>query len=167
MSRAEYNAVRDNPQLYPPWYVGYISIICSFRGMTTSGYAKDGSRRGRCYRWEQYKNASAQRDAIADVIFACCDYRAWRNVKKCIVYCDPPYKGTTGYTRGRQATNSIDYDEYYDFCRHIGKSNIVLCSEHAMPSDFKELISVPLNIGMLKHPEKLYTLGLGGEIYGV
>lgn len=156
-----------NPQLYPPWYVGYVGILCSFRGVMFGSYSKDIERPKRYYRQEHYNNAAAQRDAIADVIFGHCDYRAWRNVKNCIVYCDPPYNDTSGYTRGRQATNSIDYDEYYDFCRHISKSNIVLCSEYAMPSDFKELLSVPLNSGKIKRTEKLYTLGLGGEIYGV
>lgn len=46
-----------------------------------------------------------------------------------IVYCDPPYAGTTDYSVGE-----FNHAEFYDWCRNC--PNIVLISEYNMPDDF-------------------------------
>lgn len=61
-----------------------------------------------------------------------CDYNSFKDIKNCLLYLDPPYKGTKQY-----AKNQIDYDEFYDFCRQLSQNNVVLISEYEMPNDFK------------------------------
>ena len=53
-------------------------------------------------------------------------------IKGYVIYCDPPYRGTTKY-----ATKEFPYDEFYDWCREMSKDNIVLISEYNMPDDFE------------------------------
>lgn len=48
-----------------------------------------------------------------------------------VVYCDPPYKGTTGYKDG------INYNQFYEWVRKLSRNNIVFISEYNMPSDFR------------------------------
>lgn len=51
---------------------------------------------------------------------------------KAVIYCDPPYKDTTGYSK-----NDFNYEEYYDWIRlKVREGHIVLCSEYQMPDDF-------------------------------
>jgi len=49
-----------------------------------------------------------------------------------IIYCDPPYRGTTGYG------NTFNHNLFYDWCRlQKAKGHTVFVSEYAMPKDFK------------------------------
>ena len=50
-----------------------------------------------------------------------------------LIYCDPPYKGTTRY-----ATGSFDHDKFWQWCRDMSDSgHIVFVSEYNAPDDFK------------------------------
>lgn len=52
-----------------------------------------------------------------------------------VIYCDPPYKGTTKYLSG-----GFDYDRFYDWCER--QELPVFISEYAMPADrFVEVFS--------------------------
>lgn len=65
-----------------------------------------------------------------------CDYRAHpiRSAAKCLVYCDPPYAGTTGYGGGVAA---FDHDAFWQTVRVWSQGNaVVLVSEYAAPKDF-------------------------------
>ena len=57
----------------------------------------------------------------------------YRNLKcnGCVIYCDPPYAGTTGYV------DSFDNEEFWNVVREWSKNNIVLVSEQVAPPDFK------------------------------
>lgn len=72
---------------------------------------------------------------------------------------DPPYKGTKQYS-----TKFINYDEFYDFCRNLGKNNIVLISEYNMPPDFKciwekeRTVKQDVNKKGMKATEKLFMV---------
>ena len=53
-----------------------------------------------------------------------------------VVYCDPPYKGTTcdGYVGG------FDHSKFYDWCEELSKRCLVFISEYDMPSDRFECV---------------------------
>ena len=65
-------------------------------------------------------------------MFKNCSFQDVNNIKGFVIYCDPPYRGTTKYK-----TEEFPYDEYYDWCRKMAQNNIVLCSEYWMPDDFE------------------------------
>ena len=52
----------------------------------------------------------------------------------CLVYCDPPYAGTTGYKTG-----SFDHGSFFDWCRRQSLTNTVFVSEYNAPPDFIEV----------------------------
>ena len=52
--------------------------------------------------------------------------------ENCLIYCDPPYQGTTGYKTG-----TFDHDKFFEWCREQAKKNIVFVSEYKAPDDFE------------------------------
>ena len=50
---------------------------------------------------------------------------------RCLIYCDPPYQGTTKYKDG------FDYVEFWNWIRQISKNNFVFISEYNAPIDFE------------------------------
>lgn len=56
--------------------------------------------------------------------------------KYSIVYCDPPYAGTTGYTTG-----NFDSNLFWDYVRSISRYHKVFVSEYRAPKDFKSIWS--------------------------
>lgn len=60
-------------------------------------------------------------------------YKDLKFKENSVIYCDPPYKGTTGYK------SDFDHDKFYDWCR---KQNNIFISEYQMPDDFKEILRI-------------------------
>ena len=56
------------------------------------------------------------------------DYRRILIPQDAVIYCDPPYIGTTS-----KYGNSVDYEEFYQWCERQG--NLVVVSEYTMPKD--------------------------------
>ena len=77
-----------------------------------------------------------------------------------LIYCDPPYRGTSGYTTSK----NFDYDTFYDWARQMKRDgHTVFISEYDMPGDFqcvwsKQLTNSLNNTKTYKPTERLYTL---------
>jgi site-specific DNA-adenine methylase len=52
-----------------------------------------------------------------------------------VIYCDPPYKGTSEYKEG-----SFNHTEFWDWCRKIAKTNKIYVSEYSAPPDFETIL---------------------------
>ena len=96
---------------------------------------KNGSTRFRNYYAEAKNNILQQAENLKDTSFFVCDYSEVRDIKGCLIYCDPPYEGTKQYSN---ATN-FDYAQFWQFCRELSKDNIVVVSEQNAPDDFTEI----------------------------
>ena len=48
-----------------------------------------------------------------------------------LIYCDPPYKFTQGYSTGE-----FNHDEFWELMRKWSKHNCVFISEESAPKDF-------------------------------
>ena len=59
-----------------------------------------------------------------------CDYKKWKP-KGYLIYCDPPYARTTGYSP------DFDHKVFWATMRKWSKNNIVYISEYNAPKDFK------------------------------
>ena len=70
-----------------------------------------------------------------------CDYRAYAPDAQCLVYCDPPYQGTTGYTGASRGT--FDHAAFWQTVRDWSAHAVVLVSEYAAPPDFVCVASRP------------------------
>lgn len=127
-----YIQVKNNIEKYQPWQVGHIGFCGSFGAKFFNGFAKGNDKRNRFN--EATKNLLKQSYNIEDVNFCNFSFQdiPKDKIKGYVIYCDPPYRGTTKYK-----TDEFPYEEYYDWCREMSKDNIVLCSEYWMPDDFE------------------------------
>lgn len=94
-SKAEYNAIKKNPDAYPPELVAFVATGCSFGSMWFGEYVKNGPGENRC----RQSRDSCLRDApgLAGATFVHSSFDALDIPPNSLVYCDPPYAGTTGY----------------------------------------------------------------------
>lgn len=110
----------------------WVRFVCSVGGKFDNGYARDKTQRN--YASEGKRNALKQSPGLQDVLLECKDFKELQ-VNSSLIYCDPPYKGTTGYK-----TAPFDYDSFYNWCRAMAKAgNIVFVSEYNMPDDFMQV----------------------------
>lgn len=71
-------------------------------------------------------------EGLRNAQFTCLDYKDVPIPKNAIVYADPPYANTTGYSLGK-----FDNDEFWGYMREISKEHTVLISEQIAPDDFE------------------------------
>ena len=84
------------------------------------------------YQKEQINNILKQSTKISDIVFKCCSYDALDIPANSVIYCDPPYNGTTKYK------DSFDSDAFWQWCRDKAKEgHTVYVSEYNAPEDFK------------------------------
>jgi DNA adenine methylase len=158
----EYNSVRDNKENYPDYYVGLVGFNATFGSKYFGGYArgfKADKVTPRDIPNEALRNLIKQIPSINDVEFLCGDYlkNEYAYCENSVIYCDPPYQGTTKY-----ATDTFDYDSFWNWCRKMSEKNIIFVSEYNAPSDFQCIWqkSVTTSLKVHEHEdrtEKLYT----------
>lgn len=133
-SREEYTHMRDNKNLYPKHLVGYAGFCLSYCGKWFSGYAGISNTRDgiRDYQKEAKNNILKQVKQMGGVIFSNTTY--WEMDIPCgsIVYCDPPYAGTTEYK-----DSGFNHTLFWKWVREISENNKVFVSEYNAPEDFK------------------------------
>lgn len=105
----------------------------SFGGKFENGYARGRAADGtaRDYWAETKRNALKQSPKIQNVKFICNSYENL-DFENCLIYCDPPYQGISGYKTG-----AFDHDKFFEWCREQAKKNIVFVSEYNAPGDFE------------------------------
>lgn len=135
ISEEEYNRVRENKEDYPDYYVGLVGFCCTFGSKYFGGFARGKTDKGipRDYYQEAVRNLKKQLPAIQDVQLINKDYLDidMSKLHGAVIYCDPPYRDTTKYE-----TDQFDHEKFYDWCREVAKTNLLLVSEYQMPEDF-------------------------------
>ena len=124
----------QNTGKYSQEYVALIGYSASYGGRYfDGGYGRDSRGVRNIYK-ERIVNFKTQTPYLKDIEFNVMDYKDLDISKynNCVFYLDPPYKNTKNYSR-----QSINYEEFYDFCRELSKNNTVLISEYDMPDDFE------------------------------
>ena len=112
-------------------YKGYAGFAFSYSGKWLGGWCRDGLNK-RDYVNESYKNAINQSPLLQDVILVNESYLDLQIPENSLIYCDPPYEGTTKYKDG------FNHTEFWDWCRQKAKEgHIIFVSEYNAPNDFK------------------------------
>jgi DNA adenine methylase len=142
----------DNPLIA---FVGH----CTFGGKWYGGLARGHKRQ-----WEPVRAAAETlvRRVLAcpNTVFQHTDYREVKIPDGALVYCDPPYAGTTnGY-----AVSGFNHGDFWDWARKHSVSAHVVVSEYAAPPDFREIFSLDCatNVRRLDtnhRQEKLFVYG--------
>lgn len=160
VSEELYKDVKNNKELYDPALVGFIGFGCSFGGKWFGGYARSGpnSRSIRNYAKESRNNALKGKPKLIGVKFVCEDIFRSTFPKQSIVYCDPPYQGTTKYE------GVFDSDLFFAKCIQLGDHIPVYISEYSAPPPFVCVWEkkIPVNLTAqgkyANNTEKLFTL---------
>ena len=129
VTKEEYYRVKANMDENPA-LTGFVGFGCSFGGKWWGGYAKD--KRGDDYCGQAKRGLFKDLPGVQSAIFTCLDYHDVEIPDDAIVYCDPPYANTTGYTVGQFDTN-----EFWDYMRQLSKRCDVYISEESAPDDFE------------------------------
>jgi len=113
--------------------IGYVGFNCSYSGKWFGGYAgevKTKTGKTRDYQEEAFRHIQKQVPSLMNVSFSCYSYEEMPIPENAIIYCDPPYQGTTKYK------DSFDSEKFWDWVREISKKHVVYVSEYKAPDDF-------------------------------
>ncbi|HBD92547.1 MAG TPA: adenine methyltransferase [Spirochaetia bacterium] len=160
ISYNQYQQIKDNKEKYPNYLVGFVGFGCSFSGKWFGGYARGNGSNGekRNYCLESKKNILNQFEKIKEIIILNKNYWELDIPENSIIYCDPPYEGTTKYK------DDFNHEKYWNWVREmINKGHEVFCSEYTAPEDFicvwekKVNNNLDLNTGSKQGIEKLFV----------
>lgn len=130
LTKEEYYQIKENGTDYEKGFVGF---GCSFAGKWWGGYASEPNRN---YCLNAHNSILEKMQTLSDVKFDVADYKDL-NFNNCIIYCDPPYQGTTQYG----LVGNFDTDEFWSTMRKWSEKNTVIISEYSAPDDFKSIWS--------------------------
>ena len=129
VAKEEYYHVKANMDENPA-LAGFVGFGCSFGGKWWGGYAKD--KRGDDYCGQAKRGLLKDLHGVQSATFTCLDYHDVEIPDGAVVYCDPPYVNTTGYTVGQFDTN-----EFWNYMRQLSNRCDVYISEESAPDDFE------------------------------
>lgn len=109
---------------------GYAAFALSYAGKKFGGWCRDGEGR-RNYVDEAYRNALKQFPKLKGVEFVLSSYLDLEIPEDSVVYCDPPYQGTTKYK------HDFDHDQFWNWVREVSSHSQVFVSEYSAPDDFE------------------------------
>lgn len=139
ISEDEYNKVKINQDAYDDWYVGLVGFCATFGGKYFNGYArsfKEDKVTPRDMSNETIRNIIKQAPDLKGIHFSNCSFLDINdNIKNFVIYCDPPYRGTSKYK-----TDDFPYEDFYKWCKQMSRNNVVLISEYNMPENDFECI---------------------------
>lgn len=145
ISRELYNDVRAcfraGSDKYDPGFMGWVGFMASYRGKFFGGYAGTTMSKGKLYDYiaEAVRGVMRQIPNLHGVEFRTGDYKGLQIPEESIIYCDPPYMGTTGYSDG------ISHDEFWQWCRErVYDGHKVYVSEYQAPDDFITIWEKPI-----------------------
>jgi len=164
VSEEDYANAKKN-QDKEPHVAGFIGFACSFAGKFWGGYARDSKGGGEGnYALRGHNSILKKMKTLKEAQFTCKDFTEL-NYKNCIIYCDPPYKGTTPYYK--KILGEFPYDKFLDWIHKQSINNIILVSEykHNIPEDATIVLEIPSKTSIrdksgqvIETIEVLYTL---------
>ena len=126
---------------------GFIGFAMSFGGKWFGGYRRDVAGTKGCIEnmktqtRRSKQNAIEQSKKLKGVDFVHSDYKSLNIPPNSLIYCDPPYEGTTKYK------DEFNHVVFWQWCREMAsKGHIIFVSEYNAPDDFecvwqKEIVS--------------------------
>lgn len=138
---------------------GLIGFAMSYGGKWFGGYRRDKTGK-RDYRAETMRACEKEFPKLEGVDFHHCSYDSLPIPPNSIIYCDPPYRDTLGYSTG-----GFDHDKFWQWVRDMSKDgHSVFVSEYSAPDDFECVWSKEVNntldkdTGSKSAIERLFTI---------
>lgn len=130
VSREFYYTVKYNQSSYPPELVCFLAMPCSFGCKWWGGYAQN--KDGRNYADVAKRSFLRQIKKLQTVMFTSGDYYNLSIPDNSIIYCDPPYQGTTQYK------HTFDHNKFWGWCKYQSDNgHSVFISEYSAPKGFE------------------------------
>lgn len=124
----EYKEAKISKKIDPR--TAFIGFLCSFGSKFFGGYARN--KIGTNYAKTGHNSLVKQAPNLKGIKFTNVSYKEMLIPEKSIIYCDPPYFGTTGYSTGL-----FCHIEFWDWCRErVKDGHRVFVSEYVAPEDF-------------------------------
>ena len=156
VTEEEYNALK---LAAPSALRAFAGFGCSNSGKFFGGYARESTKRN--FAANARTSLMKLAPKIEGVRFARQSYLDFDEPVE-LIYCDPPYAGTTGYTVG-----AFDPAEFWRWVREYGRRSIVLVSEYTAPEwatvVWQKNVRTDMNAkggGKIPRIEKLFTVGV-------
>ena len=133
IDKDEYKEIKANRDEYCLDLVGWVGISCSYSGKWFGGFAGKVQTKGglRDYQAEAFDNVKKQLPKLKGLFVSCLSYESIETPENSIIYCDPPYEGTTKYK------DDFNHDEFWAWCRNkVKDGHKLFISEYAAPDDF-------------------------------
>ena len=136
ITKEEYSEVRIDQSKYPAYFVGWVGFNCSYSGKWFGGFAGETNTKigtVRDYQNEATNNVAKQVEKMKGVTFQNKPYYELELPPNSIVYCDPPYEGTSKYK-----VDNFDHEMFWQWCREMAiKGHALFVSEYNAPTDFE------------------------------
>lgn len=150
VSEEEYQRVRNES---PSALRGFVGFGCSFGGKWFRGYARGGFNSDgspRVYSAESYRAVHRTKRKLegVDLEVLSGTYDKLNPAPGDVVYCDPPYAGTTEYK------DTFDHDEFWGWAERLSRTGVsVFVSEYTAPEGWTSVWSAPLrkNVSQAKN----------------
>lgn len=159
ITKEEYANIKNNKEDYPEELVSFVGFLVSFGGKWFGGYSQN--KKGDNYALRGKNVLIKQIESLRDVEFYSLSYDQLTIPSNSIIYCDPPYKGTTQYK------NKFDSDKFWVWCDSmVSLGHKVFVSEFEAPIDWDCVYTTSLNTILNKNSqdkqatEKLFTKSL-------
>ena len=132
VTEEQYRRLKDQP---PSALRGFVGFGCSFAALWFSTLARDGSEAGK-FADESARAVVRMRPVLERAELRCCSYEAWDVRAGDVVYCDPPYFGTTEYA----CADGFDHTRFWrvlDDWVEVGAH--VFVSEYTAPAHWRSI----------------------------
>ena len=137
VTESDYSRIKHDNSNYKPELVGYVGFQMSFGGKWFGGYRRDVKGTQGCIENMKTQSRRSRESAVKQglkikgVKFYNCSYLELSPPTGSIIYCDPPYAGTTKYK------DDFDHELFWQWCREKAKEgHQVFISEYNAPEDF-------------------------------
>lgn len=160
-----YNHAKGNQDKYDSRVLGYVGFALSFGAKWFGGYRHDKkNQHGDIQNMENqsrrsFNNIEKQKKFLKGVKFCNKNYWELDIPNKSIIYCDPPYAGTTKYSN----KESFNHDKFWAWCDDMLEiGHKVYVSEYSAPEGWisvweKEVVTSLDVSSTKKDVEKLFT----------
>ena len=136
ISEATYASVKAAADIHDP-LTAFVGFGVSFAGKWFGGYARGGE--GRNYAANAASSLRKKMRGLEGVQWIAGDYRSCPIPSGAVIYCDPPYAGTTQYG----AVAPFSWSEFWAWClaKHEA-GNAIFVSEYAAPETFRATLTI-------------------------
>ena len=135
---------------YEKHYIAFVRLGCSFGADWNGGYARNVRKdkpnaellnsTTKSYCGQSKRNILKQLPNLKDVEFLYSNYQDLEIPDNSLIYCDPPYEGTTKYK------DDFNHVYFWEWCRTKAKQgHLVYVSEYNAPKDFECVYSSEIN----------------------